>query len=119
MKYVSFVAGILLLACFAFGAGIDGKWAGSLPGMDGNNMTIEFIFKVDGTSLSGTHIVNGQQTAFKEGKIDGNNITFTVNMDMGGQPMKIDHKGTVSADQIKITYEMMGQSGDFVLKRAK
>jgi len=119
MKYLSFAAVLLLLAGVASAADIDGKWAGSLPGMDGNNMTIEFIFKTEGTSLSGFHIMNGQQTAFKDGKIEGNNITFTVTLDLGGQATKIPHKGVLSADQIKMTYEMMGQPGEFILKKAK
>jgi hypothetical protein len=116
MKYFSFVVVLLLLAGFAFSADIDGKWAGTITGMD---MTVEFTFKAEGTTLSGTHIVNGTTTAFKNGKIDGNNISFTVTIDMGGQETKIEHKGVVSGDQIKMTYDMSGQPGEIILKRAK
>jgi hypothetical protein len=116
MKYFSFVVGFLLLAGFAFSADIDGKWSGTITGMD---MTVEFTFKADGNTLAGTHKVNGQETAIKNGKIDGNNISFTVALDMGGQETKIEHKGVVSADQIKMTYDMMGQPGEIILKKAK
>jgi hypothetical protein len=119
MKYFSFGIGILLLTCFAFGADIDGKWTGSIEGMDGNPMTIGFTFKADGTTLTGVHTVNGQDTAIKDGKIEGNNISFTVTLDLGGQETKIPHKGVLSGDQIKMTYEMMGQPGEILLKRAK
>jgi hypothetical protein len=119
MKYFSFVAGFLLLAGFAFGADVNGKWTGEIAGADGNNMTIAFTFQADGTTLTGLHIINGKETPIKEGKIDGNNISFSVTLDLGGQETKIPHKGIVSADQIKMTYEMMGQPGEFVLKRAK
>ena len=119
MKYFSFGIGILLLAVFAFGADIDGKWSGSIAGMDGNAMTIGFTFKAEGTALTGVHIVNGQETAIKDGKIDGNNISFTVTLDLGGQQTKIPHKGAISGDQIKMTYEMMGQPGEILLKRVK
>jgi hypothetical protein len=116
MKYFSLVLGVLLLAGFALGADVDGKWTGTITGMD---MTIGFTFKADGKTLTGTHTVNGQETAIKDGKIDGNNISFTVTLDMGGQESKIEHKGVVSADQIKMTYDMMGQPGEILLKRAK
>ena len=115
MKYFSLVVGLLLLAGFAFAADIDGKWAGEIVGQ---NMEIAFTFKAEGTTLTGVHIVNGQETPIKEGKIDGNNISFTVTLDLGGET-KIPHKGTISGDEIKMTYEMMGQAGEILLKRVK
>ena len=115
MKYFSLVIGFLLLAGFALAADIDGKWAGEIVGQ---NMQIAFTFKAEGTTLTGVHIVNGQETAIKDGKIEGNNISFTVTLDLGGET-KIPHKGVISGDQIKMTYEMMGQSGEILLKRAK
>jgi len=119
MKCFSRFVGLLLLAGFAFGADVDGKWTGSIAGMDGNNMTIGFTFKADGTTLTGVHIVNGQETAIKDGKIEGNNISFMVTLDRGGEQTKIPHKGVISGDQIKMTYEMMGQPGEILLKRVK
>ncbi len=115
MKYFSFFAAFLLLAGFASAADIDGKWAGEIVGQ---GMQIEFTFKAEGTTLTGVHIVNGQETPIKDGKIDGNNISFTVTLDLGGES-KIPHKGTISGDQIKMTYEMMGQPGEILLKRVK
>jgi hypothetical protein len=119
MRYCVFVVGLLLVASFAFGADVDGKWTGSVAGMDGNNMTIAYTFKAEGTTLTGFHIFNGTETPIKDGKIDGNNISFSVTLDFGGQEMKLEHKGVVSADQIKLTYDMMGQPGEMILKRAK
>jgi hypothetical protein len=115
MKYFSLVAALLFLAGFAFAADVDGKWAGEIVGQ---GMEIAFTFKAEGTTLTGVHIVNGTETPIKEGKIDGNNISFTVTLDMGGET-KIPHKGTISGDQIKMTYEMSGQPGEILVKRAK
>ena len=120
MRTVVFVAGLLLAAGLAFGADIDGKWTGSIAGMDGNNIQIAYTFKADGTTLTGTTTgPEGKEIAIKDGKIDGNNISFSVTFDFGGQEMKIDYKGVVSADQVKLTFDMMGQSSDIVLKKAK
>jgi len=115
MKYFLFVAGFLLLAGVAVAADIDGKWTGEIVGQ---SMEIAFTFKAEGTTLTGVHIVNGQETPIKNGKIEGNNISFTVTLDMGGET-EIPHKGTLSGDQIKMTYEMMGQPGEILVKRAK
>jgi len=115
MKYFLFVAGFLLLAGVAVAADIDGKWTGEIVGQ---SMQISFTFKAEGTTLTGVHIVNGQETPIKNGKIEGNNISFTVTLDMGGET-EIPHKGTLSGDQIKMTYEMMGQPGEILVKRAK
>ena len=113
MKYISIIMGLLLLTSFAFAADIDGKWSGTITGMD---MAIEFTFKAEGKTLTGVHIVNGQETAIKDGKIDGNNISFSVTLDIG----KFEHKGVISGDQIKMTYDDgSGQSGEIIVKKAK
>jgi hypothetical protein len=113
MKCIFAAIGILLLTGFALAADIDGKWSGTITGMD---MPIEFTFKAEGKTLTGFHIVSGTQTAIKDGKIDGNNISFSVTLDMG----KFDHKGVISGDQIKMTYnDGSGQTGEIVVKKAK
>ena len=120
MKYLGFALALLLIAGFVFGADVDGKWTGTIAGMDGNNINIGYTFKADGATLTGTTSgPDGKEIAIKDGKINGNNITFSVSLDFGGQEMKIDYKGVVSPDQIKLTFDMMGQPSDIILKRAK
>lgn len=114
MKYFSIVLGVLLLAGFAFAAEIDGKWSGTITGMD---MPIEFTFKAEGKTLTGFHIVSGTETAITDGKIEGNNISFLVTLDNIG---KFVHKGVLAGDVIKMTYDDgSGQTGEIVVKKAK
>jgi len=120
MKYFGIVLAVLLVAGIAFGADVDGKWAGEIAGMDGNKMTIGYTFKADGATLTGTTTgPDGKEIAIKDGKIDGNNISFTVLLDFGGQEFKMEYKGVVSPDQIKLTFDMMGQPSEIILKKAK
>jgi len=120
MKYCAFAVGLVLVAGFAFGADVDGKWTTSIAGMDGNNITIGYTFKADGATLTGTTTgPDGKEIAIKNGKIDGSNISFVVVIDFGGQEMKFEYKGVVSPDQIKLTTEMMGQPMEMTLKKAK
>ena len=117
MKYSVLALVLLLSAGFAFAADVDGKWEGTIPGMD---IPVSYTFKADGVTLTGTS--SGPENTvipIKDGKINGNNISFTVTFDFGGQEMKIDYKGVVSPTQIKLSFDMMGQTTEILLKKAK
>ena len=120
LKNCVLALGLILVASFAFAAPIDGKWVGEVPGMDGNNMKISYTFKADGNTLTGTTTSpDGKEMAIKDGKVNGNNISFSIAFDMGGQEMKMEFKGVLSGDDLKLSMDMMGQPMEFNLKRAK
>ena len=120
MRNCILVLGLILVASMAFAAPIDGKWVGEIPGMDGNPMKLSYTFKADGATLTGaTTGPDGKEMAIKDGKIDGNNLSFSVTFDMGGQEMKMEYKGVLSGDTLKLTLDMMGQPMEIPLKRAK
>jgi len=117
MKYFAFAVAVLLMAGIAIAADVDGKWTGTIPGMD---IPVAYTFKADGATLTGTSSGPENSTIpIKNGKIDGNNISFSVTFDMGGQGMKLDYKGVVSSDQIKLSFDMMGQTTEIIVKKAK
>jgi hypothetical protein len=117
MRYFGFTLVMLLVAGIALAADVDGKWDGTIPGMD---IPVSFTFKADGATLTGTSSGPDNTTIpIKNGKIEGNNISFAVTFDMGGQEMKLDYKGVVSPDQIKLNFDMMGQATEILLKKAK
>ena len=102
----------MLVAAMAFAAPIDGKWVGEIPGMDGAPMKVSYTFKADGATLTGTTSSPGpdaKETAIKDGKIHGNNLSFSIAFDMGGQEMKMEIKGVLSGDNLKLSMDMMGQ----------
>jgi len=114
------VLGLILVATMAFAAPIDGKWAGEIAGMDGAPMKLNYTFKADGATLTGsTQGPEGKEIAIKDGKIDGNNLSFSVSFDMGGQEMKMEYKGVLAGDDLTLSMDMMGQPMEFKLKRAK
>jgi hypothetical protein len=121
MKIFAFAVGLFLAASFALAADIDGKWTGQVAGMGGGDpMAINYTFKANGTTLTGTTAgMDGKDVQIKNGKIEGNNVSYSIAFDMGGQEMKIDFKGVLSGDQLKLTFDMMGQPSDIVLKKAK
>ncbi len=120
MRNCLIALGLILIASFAFAAPIDGKWVGEIQGMDGSPTKISYTFKADGDKLTGTTTSpDGKEMAIKDGKINGNNISFSIAFDMGGQEMKMDMKGVLNGDDLKLSMDMMGQPFDIPLKRAK
>ena len=118
MRNFVFVAVALLVAGFAFAADIDGKWTGEID-FGGQKMPVEYTFKADGATLTGSTTIMDNPVSIKDGKIDGNNISFSITFGEGEQAMKIEYKGVLTGDQLKLTFDMMGQSTDIVLKKAK
>ena len=92
-----------LLTAVASAADIDGKWKAEFTTPDGQTRTTNFTFKADGETLTGT--VSGRQgdTAITEGKITGDEISFVVVRNFRGEERKIQYKGKVSGDEIKLT----------------
>jgi hypothetical protein len=120
-KIVLGTAFIMLISCFAFGADIDGKWSGEMGGM-GMDMTLNFTFKAEGATLTGTTGPEGMgmDSPISEGKIDGNNISFVVVVDMMGSEMRITYKGTIEGNEIKLSMDMgMGDPMQMTIKKAK
>ena len=112
-------AAMLMLSATAYAADVDGKWTGTVDGLAGPT-AVTFTFKADGEKLTGsTSTADLAETQIKDGKIDGNNISFTVTIDFAGMPFMLSYKGVVSADQIKMSAEVFGMPFEFVVKKAK
>jgi hypothetical protein len=62
---------------------------------------------------------DGAEVPIKDGKSDGNIITFTVTFDFGGMPFMLSYKGIVSPEEIKMSADAAGMPFEFVLKKAK
>src|SRR5262249_58226852 len=78
------VCALLLVAAPARAADVDGKWTGSLDTPMGA-VNVGFNFKADGATLSGTTTgPDGSEIAIKNGKIEGDKISFLVSIDFGG-----------------------------------
>jgi hypothetical protein len=110
--------GSLLIAVPAFAAGVDGNWSGTLDSPNGP-VQIDYVFKSDGAKLTGTTTgPDGTKLAIKDGKIDGNSISFAVDVDFGGSPTTIKYTGVVAADSIALTMDFQGMPVNITVKKA-
>ena len=110
-----------LFALMASAADISGNWKGTAD-FQGQAIERTFVFKVDGSKLTGetTSQLLGKST-IEDGKIDGDNISFTITADIQGNTLKMTYKGKVSGDTIKLTADLgaeLGQSIEWTLKRS-
>src|SRR5437773_1632109 len=102
---------LALLTVAAFAADVTGKWTAQIAGQDGNNITINYTFKQDGTKLAGTVTGPGGDLPIKDGKVDGDNISFNIIFNGGNGDMKVDNTGTIkSADEITMTVKVNDQA---------
>jgi hypothetical protein len=113
---------LCLMAVFAFtasAADLGGNWKGTAETPNG---TLErtFVFKVDGHKLTGETTSNMfGKSAIEDGKVDGNDVSFTITVNVQGTDAKVNYKGKVDGDTIKFTVELqaLGQTLEMTAKR--
>jgi hypothetical protein len=113
---------LALMAVFAVtasAADVSGTWKGTA---DTPNGTVErtFVFKVDGQKLTGeTSSDRFGKSVIQDGKVDGDNISFTITVNIGGTEGKVNYKGKVQGDAIQFDAEVqaIGQTVHYVAKR--
>ena len=113
MRAFIFTVILMLVAGFSYAAGIDGKWEGTMEGgMGGGAQKLGYEFKADGNKLTGTAVdPQGAKHEIKNGKIDGNNVTFDVPVDMNGMKMTVAYKGVLAGDELKLTFTFKMEGG--------
>jgi hypothetical protein len=121
---IAFLSVCFVLAGFvvAYAADVTGKWVAQVPGRDGQTREMTINLKADGDKLSGTVSGRGGDTPFTDGKIKGDDLSFTVTVNFNGTEAKLLYKGKVAGDEIKFTRSRDGggQPGqEFIAKRAK
>ena len=114
---LALLAGLTVTSALA--ANVDGKWTAQVPGRQGNTQETTFTFKADGDKLSGNVSTPRGERAIEDGKIDGDNISFSQTFERGGNSMKIMYKGKVSGDTIEFTRGAGDREQKFTAKRAK
>ena len=114
----------------AAAADASGTWTWSRPGRNGGEaQKTTLTLKVDGEKLTGSVTSPGRQgaeprkTEIADGKVKGDEISFSVTREFNGNKMTSKYSGKVSADTIKgkTEFDRNGetQSRDWEAKREK
>jgi hypothetical protein len=101
----------------ALAADFNGKWNGEVQGRMGTQ-TVVFDFHVDGTTLTGKVTTPRGETDITDGKVDGDNISFTQKLSFNGNDITINYTGKADGDTIKFTRQVGDRPAqDFVAKK--
>jgi len=117
----AFVLLLVLTSVAAWAADVTGTWTGSIPGPNGD-FSLTYVFKQAGDKLTGTLSGPTDPLPIADGKVDGDKISFSVTVDMGGNAVKSSMKGTIKGEEIIISTTNdagMDMGGDMTIKRQK
>jgi hypothetical protein len=98
----------LLVCAFAsaLAAGdLSGIWTGQLEDKNGDSQDLSFRFAQTGETITGKMYGDNESTPIADGKIIGNQVTFTVTNELNGQISKFVYSGTINGAEIEVTRE--------------
>ena len=120
MKRLALLAALLAAPVAAL-ADAAGTWTATFETQIGEQ-SYTYVFAVDGTTLTGTakNAMSEMPTEIKDGKVEGDTISFVENFNYQGMDLVITYSGTVAGDEIKFT-RMVGEfaTEELVAKRAE
>ncbi len=98
----------LLFFCAALlAADVNGKYKASIEAPDGTHVLV-FNLKAEGANLTGT-VSNGSESAdapgskIEDGKVQGDNVSFTWVTMYQGSPVKLICKGQIAGSELKMS----------------
>ncbi len=110
---------VTLGAVTALAADLNGKWSATVESPRGTQ-AITFDFHVDGAALTGKVTSPRGESDIEDGKVDGDNVSFTQVVNFNGNEMKINYTGKVDGDTIKFTRTVGDRPAvEFTATRAK
>jgi len=99
----------------------SGTWKWNFTNQTGQVREIVLKLKLDGEKLTGTYSGRNGDTAIKDGKLQGDIVSFWITREFKGSPYTVKFDGKISGDTIKgKTESRMGaqsQSHDWGAKR--
>ena len=109
-----------LLSLGAAAADLNGKWTAQVPGRGGDPQETTMTFQAQGDKLTGSIATPRGERPIENGKITGDEISFSQTLEFGGNKVVLLYKGKVAGDEIKFTRQREGGEGqarEFVAKR--
>jgi hypothetical protein len=117
MRKIALAAVVLASSISALAANFNGKWSADVQSPMGIQ-AVTFDLHVDGSKLTGKIISPMGEDAISEGKVDGDNISFTQVASFNGNELKLVYSGKADGETIKFTRQV-GEfpPTEFVAKR--
>ncbi|HEY1055068.1 MAG TPA: hypothetical protein VGE24_08030 [Emticicia sp.] len=107
------IIAIFSIITFCLAAEITGKWIGQLRTPDGNEFPVSYTLNAEGETLNGTVTIPDSELTITDGKIKGNDFSFTVTYQ--GTPYL--NEGKLSGDSLKVKVHFGDEIVESTLKR--
>src|SRR2546423_10762338 len=112
MKTLIALLALAVISLAARAADVSGTWKAEFDTQRGLQK-YTFTLKQDGTSVTGKANVDRdgekREAEFKEGKVEGDTVSFVEIINAQGNDLRIAYTGKISGDEIKFTRQV----GDF------
>ena len=102
-----------VLPFLASAADVSGKWKAEFTTPDGTQRVNTFTFKVENGKLTGTVAGSQDETPITDGKITGDEISFSADRPFG----MFTYSGKVSGNEIKLKVTFNDTTFDITAKR--
>jgi hypothetical protein len=102
-RFLILMGMLLLMAAIMPAADVTGTWAGSFKYND-QDVPVKLAMKGDAEVTGTVDGMPGGTTPIKDGKLEGDNVTFWITIDFQGSPVKLVYKGKVAGDEIKFEF---------------
>jgi hypothetical protein len=86
-------------------ADVSGIWTGQITDKNGDPVDLSFRFEQHGDKLAGKMYGDNASTPITEGRVDGDQITFSVGAELNGQVSHFVYVGTIEGGEIKVIRE--------------
>ena len=103
----------VLVPVVAAAADASGKWKAEFSTPDGTARVNTFTFKVDGANLTGTVAGTQDETPIKNGKISGDDISFSAERPFG----TFTYTGKIKGNEIVFKVAFNDQTFEMTAKR--
>jgi len=103
----------MLLSLAAAAADVSGKWRAEFTTPDGTQRVNTFTFKVENGNLTGTVAGSQDETPIKDGKVAGDEISFSAERPFG----TFTYNGKVSGNEIKFQVTFNDRTFEITAKR--
>jgi alpha-galactosidase len=102
------VIGSLFLS-IVYGADLTGRWLATTSTPDGQQRETVIALKSEGGALTGYMSTQQGDTAISEGKVNGDEISFVIVRETGGQERKMQYTGKVTAEGLLLKMPGFGE----------
>lgn len=92
----------LLASVAAWAAGATGKWTATFNTQVGEQK-YTWDLKADGSKLTGTYTSTNGNGQIADGKIEGDDLSWTENLKYQDMDLHIQYKAKLAGDEMKIT----------------